>query len=76
MDDHYFFQDEKRFIVKVWRKASTDLPQARLLPNPIEDSLIGFTAIDLSVLLLGMPTISGWYNIVDFSGRIHGQIKV
>lgn len=23
-----------------------------------------------------MPTISGWYNIVDFSGRIHGQIKV
>lgn len=74
--DRFCSQDEKRFVLKVWRKASTDLPQARLLPNPIEDSLIGFAAIDLSVLLLGMPTISGWYNIVDFSGRIHGQIKV
>lgn len=23
-----------------------------------------------------MPTISGWYNIIDFSGRCNGQVKV
>lgn len=38
--------------------------------------IIGFTAIDLGVLLTGTATITGWYNIIDFSGRINGQIKV
>lgn len=38
--------------------------------------IVGFSAIDLRVLLNGMVAISGWYNIVDFSGRINGQIKV
>uniref|UniRef100_A0A182JP16 C2 domain-containing protein n=1 Tax=Anopheles christyi TaxID=43041 RepID=A0A182JP16_9DIPT len=69
--------DEKRFILKVWRKAAlSDAPKCRLLPAPMEDAVIGFCAIDLSVLLSGMPYILGWYNIMDFSGRCNGQIKV
>lgn len=42
----------------------------------MEDAVVGFTAVDLSVLLNGMPCIMGWYNIMDFSGRCNGQIKV
>ncbi|XP_055536076.1 uncharacterized protein LOC129724860 [Wyeomyia smithii] len=70
--------DEKRFILKVWRKAAnnSDLAKCRLLPAPMEDAVIGFTAVDLSVFLNGMPCILGWYNIMDFSGRCNGQIKV
>ena len=72
----YIFQPEKRFILKVWRKLTHDLPQCRLSPSPLEDAVVGFTAIDLSIFLSGMQTISGWYNIMDFSSRVNGQIKV
>lgn len=71
-----FSQDKKRFVLRVWRKTSNDLPQARLLPNPLEDVVIGFVAIDLTVLMAGMPSITGWFNIVDYAGHINGQIKV
>ncbi|XP_050094874.1 uncharacterized protein LOC126577366 [Anopheles aquasalis] len=69
--------DEKRFIVKVWRKAAlSDAPKCRLLPAPMEDAVIGFCAIDLALLLSGLSSIMGWYNIMDFSGRCNGQIKI
>jgi C2 domain-containing protein 3 len=64
---------QKRFVVKVWRKASQD---SDLRPAPFEDAVIGFSAIDLSVLLAGLPILSGYYNIIDFSGRCNGQIKL
>lgn len=41
-----------------------------------EDSCIGCAHIDLSPLTYGLAQITGWYNIVDFSGLIQGQIKV
>ena len=65
---------QKRFVVKVWRKITTD--GLDMIPKPLEDAVIGFAAIDLSVLLTGLPLLSGWYNIVDFSGRCNGQIKM
>ncbi|XP_055626706.1 uncharacterized protein LOC129768821 [Toxorhynchites rutilus septentrionalis] len=70
--------DEKRFILKIWRKAvnNSDVAKCRMLPAPMEDAVVGFTAVDLSVFLNGMPCILGWYNIMDFSGRCNGQIKV
>jgi len=37
--------------------------------------VIGFTTIDLRPLLAGMSYLSGWYNIVDFTGLCQGQIK-
>lgn len=37
---------------------------------------IGRALVDLSPLLYGLQQICGWYNIVDFGGRIRGQIKV
>lgn len=66
---------QKKFVVKVWRKAKFD-QQVELKPAPFEDAVIGFSAIDLSALLTGLPILSGYYNIVDFSGRTNGQIKL
>lgn len=64
---------QKRFIVKIWRKTSQE---SDMQPAPFEDAVVGFSAIDLSVLLTGLPTLSGYYNIMDFSGRCNGQIKL
>ncbi|XP_055597554.1 uncharacterized protein LOC129747388 [Uranotaenia lowii] len=73
--------DEKLFILKVWRKpvnngADVASNKSRQQPAPMEDAVIGFTSIDLSVFLNGLPNIMGWYNIMDFSGRCNGQVMV
>lgn len=50
--------------------------KANSKPNSSNDVTIGRATIDLSVLMAGLPTISGWFNIIDHSGCINGQIKV
>lgn len=45
-------------------------------PHSSNDVTVGCATVDLSVLLAGLPTISGWFNIIDHSGCINGQIKV
>lgn len=40
------------------------------------ERVIGFASVDLSPLLCGFSSVCGWYNITDFSGQCHGQIKV
>lgn len=40
------------------------------------ERVIGFASVDLSPLLCGFPSVCGWYNITDFSGQCHGQLKV
>lgn len=64
---------QKRFVVKVWRKSHEN---SEMLQTPFTDPVVGFSAVDLSVLLTGLPLLSGYYNIMDFSGRCHGQIKL
>ena len=44
--------------------------------GPEEDIYIGAVQVDLSTLAVGLPQISGWYNISDFGGQIQGQLKV
>lgn len=66
---------EKRFILRVWRKAKNTLSTISK-PTPMEDAVIGFSSIDLSVLVSGLACLDSWYNIIDFSGRCNGQIKV
>ncbi|XP_031839923.1 uncharacterized protein LOC116430234 isoform X2 [Nomia melanderi] len=64
---------EKRLILKIWRLLDSD---ASMQVNLEKDIVIGFSAIDISVLISGFPTISGWFHIMDFSGECNGQIKV
>lgn len=40
------------------------------------ERVIGFASVDLSPLLCGFHSVCGWYNITDFSGQCHGQLKV
>jgi hypothetical protein len=69
----YFFQNQKRLILKVWHLID---PNVSKDINLRRDIVIGFSAIDLSVLMAGFPTVSGWFHIMDFTGKCNGQIKV
>lgn len=60
-------------ILKIWRILDTD---NSMEINLEKDIVIGFSAIDLSVLISGFPTVSGWFHIMDFTGKCNGQIKV
>ncbi|XP_076255909.1 uncharacterized protein LOC143193530 [Rhynchophorus ferrugineus] len=64
--------DQKRLIFKVWKKSTN----AVLQPNTQTDVVLGFAAVDLSVLKAGLPSIQGWFNIMDFSGKCNGQINI
>lgn len=65
--------EEKRLIMKVWRLAE---PETSMVINLEKDIVIGFSAIDLSVLTAGFPMVSGWFHIMDFAGKCNGQMKV
>ncbi|XP_072248288.1 C2 domain-containing protein 3 isoform X1 [Leuresthes tenuis] len=54
---------QQSLVFKVWHKGELE-------------RVIGFASVDLSPLLCGFPSVCGWYNITDFSGQCHGQIKV
>ncbi|XP_037933932.1 uncharacterized protein LOC119668485 isoform X2 [Teleopsis dalmanni] len=71
----YLTNPKKLFILKIWKKALTNNEHTRGQPTPMEDAIIGFSALDLTVLLTKLR-VSGWFNIVDFNGRINGQIKI
>lgn len=60
--------------MKIWRKTSTQ-QRSHGSAHVDQDEIIGVTAIDLSSLS-SESSISGYYNIVDTSGHLNGQIKV
>lgn len=51
------------------------MAQGRNQPTPMEDAIMGFAALDLSVFMRGLH-IGGRFNIVDFNGRINGQLEI
>ncbi|XP_012264437.2 uncharacterized protein LOC105690864 [Athalia rosae] len=65
--------EQKRMILKIWRLADPAINSDLDLEK---DIVIGFAAVDLSVLLSGFPLVSGWFHIMDFTGKCNGQIKV
>ncbi|XP_019700756.1 uncharacterized protein LOC105191403 isoform X2 [Harpegnathos saltator] len=64
--------NEKRLIFKVWHLIDSNAT----VINLEKDTVIGFAAVDLSVLMAGFPTVSGWFHIINFSGKCNGQIKI
>ena len=56
-------------LIRLWR-AKADIPDSD------KDKMFGFVSVDCSPLLLGFPLISGWYNIIDWMGKVKGQIKI
>jgi C2 domain-containing protein 3 len=57
-------------IFEVWQSANG------YCRDPERDTVLGSASVDLSVLLFGMPSVSGWFNIMDSTGRCCGQMKV
>ncbi|CAG2054342.1 unnamed protein product [Timema podura] len=60
--------DSKRLILKLWQTDGNG--------DETKHMIVGFAAVDLNILLYGLPVVSGWYNLMDFTGHCHGQIKV
>ena len=56
------------------RKSSSDVSVC--VPDKGVDKVLGFVSVDLSLLLRGFHRLTGWYNIINFSGDCQGQIKV
>ncbi|XP_071352498.1 C2 domain-containing protein 3 isoform X2 [Trachinotus anak] len=54
---------QQSLVFKVWHKGEME-------------RVLGFASVDLSPLLCGFKSVCGWYNITDFSGQCHGQLKV
>ncbi|XP_050921333.1 LOW QUALITY PROTEIN: C2 domain-containing protein 3 [Lates calcarifer] len=54
---------QQSLVFKVWHKGEIE-------------RVLGFASVDLSPLLCGFQSVCGWYNITDFSGQCHGQLKV
>ncbi|XP_041661864.1 C2 domain-containing protein 3 isoform X3 [Cheilinus undulatus] len=54
---------QQSLVFKVWHKGETE-------------RVLGFASVDLSPLICGFQSVCGWYNITDFSGQCHGQLKV
>ncbi|KAM3616832.1 uncharacterized protein V6R79_024159 [Siganus canaliculatus] len=54
---------QQSLVFKVWHKGDLD-------------RVIGFASVDLSPLVCGFQSVCGWYNITDFGGQCHGQLKV
>nr|XP_046245495.1 C2 domain-containing protein 3 isoform X2 [Scatophagus argus] len=54
---------QQSLVFKVWHKGEME-------------RVIGFASVDLSPLICGFQSVCGWYNITDFSGQCHGQLKV
>ncbi|XP_026185547.1 C2 domain-containing protein 3 isoform X2 [Mastacembelus armatus] len=54
---------QQSLVFKVWHKGEME-------------RLLGFASVDLSPLLCGFLSVCGWYNITDFNGQCHGQLKV
>uniref|UniRef100_A0A8D2ZTY0 C2 domain containing 3 centriole elongation regulator n=1 Tax=Scophthalmus maximus TaxID=52904 RepID=A0A8D2ZTY0_SCOMX len=54
---------QQSLVFKVWHKGEME-------------RVLGFASVDLSPLLCGFHSVCGWYNITDFSGQCHGQLKV
>ncbi|XP_030768171.1 C2 domain-containing protein 3-like isoform X3 [Sitophilus oryzae] len=67
-----FTRDNKQLIFKVWNKCTNTVLQ----PNIQTDLILGFCAVDVSVLIDGSPNVQGWFNIVDFCGKPNGQINL
>lgn len=52
------------------------MDSSNLNPTPLEDVVIGFCTVDLTVLSAGLPEIAGCYNIVYFDGKCNGQLML
>ncbi|XP_054731673.1 uncharacterized protein LOC129240141 isoform X1 [Anastrepha obliqua] len=78
----YLENPKQNFILKLWKKAnvppgttSSSTSTTTLVPKPIDDAIIGFIALDLSTFLHGLY-IGGIFNVIDFNGRINGQLQL
>ena len=63
----YLTDSHTQLIIRVWSSLTET-------PEPDQDQMVGFAAIDLSPLL-SFPLVSGWYNISKCRGQLKFKVK-
>ncbi|XP_071847987.1 C2 domain-containing protein 3-like isoform X2 [Apostichopus japonicus] len=61
--------EKQHLIFKVWHQTTGRQDMSC-------DRMLGFTSVDLGPLLVGFRSLNGWYNIMDFTSQVKGQIKI
>ncbi|KAJ8027861.1 C2 domain-containing protein 3 [Holothuria leucospilota] len=61
--------EKQHLIFKVWLQTTAKQDTSC-------DRMLGFTSVDLGPLLVGFRSLNGWYNIMDFSSQVKGQLKI
>ncbi|KAG8234947.1 hypothetical protein J437_LFUL015515 [Ladona fulva] len=64
-------KSSEKLILQIWTTKGTNTE-----PNPSVDLNLGSAAVDLRILIYGMPQVSGWFNILDLDNKCCGQIKI
>lgn len=72
LSSELLYEENKNLVFKVWHKPE-NVPRE---PDKSSDQVIGFVSVDLAPLVSGLKQLCGWYNIIDFSGRCRGQVKL
>lgn len=75
-DQTFDFQKEERLIMKVYKKSNRNSAYEDKIPYPVEDTLIGLASVDLYFLMQNNSQQGAWFDIVNFSGHINGQLHV
>jgi len=58
----------RHLILKVWSCRCER-------PDRERDQMVGFAAVDLAPLV-ALPTLAGWYNVIDWVGGCRGQVSL
>ncbi|XP_037032817.1 uncharacterized protein LOC119071860 [Bradysia coprophila] len=68
-------ETDKKLVLKIWRKISSNSMMSHGSQHTDQDEMIGVTAIDLSPLS-SESTIAGYFNMVDAAGHVNGELKI
>jgi len=66
----------RHLIIKVWHRPTPPPEAGSDVTTQLEDHVVGFGAVDVTPLLKGFPSVCGWYNVIDFTGRVRGQVRI
>ncbi|CAB3367100.1 Hypothetical predicted protein [Cloeon dipterum] len=66
---HLLLEGSENLVLKVWQ-----LPSCTDTPNTKSNTILCFAAVQIADLKYGLPKISGWFNLVNYSGKYCGKI--
>ncbi|XP_059474346.1 C2 domain-containing protein 3-like [Neocloeon triangulifer] len=69
LPSHLLLEGGENLVLKVWQ-----LPSCSDTPSTKSNAILCFAAVQIADLKYGLPKISGWFNLVNYSGKYCGKI--